>query len=129
MSSTSPASSCTDHHTNCKASHATAKHSERPPWDDSTKLSFAPENFQFVAPINKLQQGELPSQKRRRCATMDDQGLLSLQDGCQNVAGLLPPSMKNATALDVYLTAPGQCHRFWLLFHSILDATVTRADA
>lgn len=45
-----------DRHANCKTSHAASQNSERPPWDDSTQVSFAPAGFQFQcqAPGSKL---------------------------------------------------------------------------
>ncbi|XP_049516611.1 uncharacterized protein LOC119437524 isoform X2 [Dermacentor silvarum] len=48
--------SCVDCHDNFKAAHVASKDSERPPWNDSTQLSFAPVGFQF--------QCQLPGSKR-----------------------------------------------------------------
>lgn len=53
ISNASSAGSCANRHANCKASHAASEHSERPPWDDSTKLSFAPAGFQFLPPVKR----------------------------------------------------------------------------
>lgn len=43
-------------HSSCSTSHAASKNSERPPWDGSTRISFAPPGFQF--------QYRLPGSKR-----------------------------------------------------------------
>lgn len=83
ISNASSLGTCVDRHANCKAAHAASKDSERPPWNDSTQLSFAPAGFQF--------QCQLPGSKRAatKAASTSEKS---------KAAEVKPNTTRNATA-------------------------------
>ncbi|KAL1425156.1 hypothetical protein MTO96_019499 [Rhipicephalus appendiculatus] len=94
ISNASSTSTCADRHANCKASHAASKHSERPPWDDSTKLSFAPEGFQFLPPVKRTT--TRATAKAKRGENAKDEANIASASGVETVA----EPEENARLLD-----------------------------
>lgn len=86
ISNASSAGSCADRHANCKASHAASEHSERPPWDDSTKLSFAPAGFQFLPPVKRT--ATRAAAKSKKAEGAEDEANIASASGVETAAEL-----------------------------------------
>ncbi|XP_075538036.1 uncharacterized protein LOC142572651 [Dermacentor variabilis] len=112
-SNASSVGTCVDRHANCKAAHASSKHPERPPWNDSTQVSFAPAGFQF--------QCQVPGSKRAatKAASKSENGKAAevKSNTTKNATGVGTAAQQKLTPLQLpdfsFLFKPA---RFSLLF-------------
>ncbi|XP_075745056.1 uncharacterized protein LOC119177741 isoform X2 [Rhipicephalus microplus] len=73
-----------DRHARCKTSNATCQHSGRPPWDDSTKVSFAPESFKALIPVRRTTRKA--SVRLKKDDSAEDEASFADSSECENAA-------------------------------------------
>lgn len=84
IANASSAGSGGDRHARCKTSNATCQHSGRPPWDDSTKVSFAPEGFKALIPVRRTTRKA--SVRLKKDDSAEDEASFVDSSECENAA-------------------------------------------
>ncbi|KAL3196420.1 hypothetical protein MRX96_045262 [Rhipicephalus microplus] len=84
IANASSAGSSGDRHARCKTSNATCQHSGRPPWDDSTKVSFAPEGFKALIPVRCTTRKA--SVRLKKDDSAEDEASFADSSECENAA-------------------------------------------
>ncbi|XP_077514033.1 uncharacterized protein LOC144124944 isoform X1 [Amblyomma americanum] len=110
-STVSSSTSCADRHAGCKAS----KESARPPWDDSTQVSFAPLGFQFQCqPLAVKRTGTAARATGRAKKSQDTK--VKAEKAQEEEIGAAAPESKNSSLKLPDFTFLFEPARFSLLF-------------